>query len=115
MQTYMNLVATYDMSLVIMSYVISAFGAYTALQLVGHVIDKQKQERLGWIIGAAVALGGGGIWSMHFIAMLAYNLPIPVSYDITITVASLIAAIVVTGIGLYIVTSQDLNLVRLCT
>jgi NO-binding membrane sensor protein with MHYT domain len=113
-ETYMNLAATYDMSLVIMSYVISAFGAYTALQLAGHVIDKQKQNRLPWIIGAAVALGGGGIWSMHFIAMLAYNLPIAVNYDITITVASLIAAIVVTGIGLYIVTAGNLGLLRLC-
>jgi NO-binding membrane sensor protein with MHYT domain len=113
-ETYMNLVATYDMSLVFLSYFISAFGAYTALQLAGHVIDKQKKKRLLWIAGAAVALGGGGIWSMHFIAMLAYNLPIPVHYDVTITVASLIAAIVVTGIGLYIVTAGNLGLFRLC-
>jgi NO-binding membrane sensor protein with MHYT domain len=110
----MNLAATYDMSLVIMSYVISAFGAYTALQLAGNVIDQQKDNRLPWIVGAAVALGGGGIWSMHFIAMLAYNLPIPVNYDIPITIISLIAAIAVTGIGLYIVTSRDLSLIRLC-
>lgn len=114
-QTYMNLVGTYDMWLVFLSYAISAFGSYTALQLAGHVIDKHKKKRLLWIAGAAIALGGGGIWSMHFIAMLAYKLPIAVNYDITITVASLIAAIVVTGIGLYIVTGGDLSLGRLCT
>ncbi len=113
-ETYMNLVGTYDMSLVILSYVISAFGAYTALQLAGHVIDKQKKKRLMWIVGAAVALGGGGIWSMHFIAMLAYKLPIAVNYNIPMTLASLVAAIVVTGIGLYIVTGQDLSVPRLC-
>jgi NO-binding membrane sensor protein with MHYT domain len=113
-ETYMNLVATYDMSLVFLSYFISAFGAYTALQLAGHVIDKPKKNRLPWIIGAAIALGGGGIWSMHFIAMLAYNLPIPVHYDVMITVASLIAAIAVTGIGLYIVTAGNLGVFRLC-
>jgi NO-binding membrane sensor protein with MHYT domain len=77
------------------------------------VIDTRKKKRLLWIVGAAVALGGGGIWSMHFIAMLAYKLPIAVNYDLTITVASLIAAIVVTGIGLYIVTGGNLGLVRL--
>jgi NO-binding membrane sensor protein with MHYT domain len=116
-ETYINLVATYDISLVLLSYVISAFGAYTALQLVGHVLEKQQKNRMTWIVGAAIALGGGGIWSMHFIAMLAYKLPIAVGYDMTITISSMIAAIVVTGIGLYIVTGtarENLGLVRLC-
>lgn len=76
--------------------------------------DRQKKKRLLWIIGAAIALGGGGIWSMHFIAMLAYKLPIAVNYDLAMTVASLIAAIAVTGIGLYIVTGRDLSVARLC-
>ncbi|HEX5057403.1 MAG TPA: MHYT domain-containing protein [Gammaproteobacteria bacterium] len=112
---YTNIVGTYDIWLVILSYVVSTLGSFTALQLAGHVIDdKQKSRRLLWIIAAAIALGGGGIWSMHFIAMLAYKLPIAVNYDITITVASLIAAIVVTGIGLFIVTGRDLSMGRLC-
>lgn len=113
--TYMNLVGTYDIWLVALSYVVSVFGSFTALQLAGHVIDdRQKKKRLLWIIGAAIALGGGGIWSMHFIAMLAYKLPIAVNYDLAMTVASLIAAIAVTGIGLYIVTGRDLSVARLC-
>jgi methyl-accepting chemotaxis protein PixJ len=51
---------------------------------------------------------------MHFIAMLAFKLPIPVNYDIAMTVASLVAAIVVTGVGLFIVTGKDLSMSRLC-
>jgi PAS domain S-box-containing protein len=55
------------------------------------------------VAGAAVAMGGGAIWSMHFIAMIACRLPVPVTYDVTLTLASLFVAIVVTGAGLYTV------------
>lgn len=112
---YMKLVGTYDIWFVILSYVVSVFGSFTALELAGRVIEEaHKAKRLLWIVAAATALGGGGIWSMHFIAMLAFKLPIPVNYDVALTVASLIAAIVVTGIGLYIVTGRDLSIGRLC-
>ncbi|HEX7027884.1 MAG TPA: MHYT domain-containing protein [Gammaproteobacteria bacterium] len=112
---YMKLVGTYDIWFVILSYVVSVFGSFTALELAGRVIEEaHKTKRLLWIVAAAVAMGGGGIWSMHFIAMLAFKLPIPVNYDIAMTVASLVAAIVVTGVGLFIVTGKDLSMSRLC-
>lgn len=112
---YMKLVGTYDIWFVILSYAVSVFGSFTALELAGRVLEEaHKTKRLLWIVAAAVALGGGGIWSMHFIAMLAFKLPIPVNYDVTMTVASLIAAVVVTGVGLYIVTGRDLSMKRLC-
>jgi NO-binding membrane sensor protein with MHYT domain len=50
---------------------------------------------------------GGGIWSMHFIAMLAFNIPIPMSYDIGLTTLSLIVAIFVTGAGFYSINRQS--------
>lgn len=112
---YMKLVGTYDIWFVILSYAVSVFGSFTSLELAGRVIEEaHKMKRLLWIIAAAIALGGGGIWSMHFIAMLAFKLPIPVNYDVALTVASLVAAITVTGIGLYIVTGRDLSMGRLC-
>lgn len=112
---YMKLIGTYDLWLVSLSYIVSVIGAFTSLELAGHVINqKHSAKRLLWIIAAAVALGGGGIWSMHFIAMLAFKLPIAVNYDIVLTVASLIAAIIVASIGLYIVTGKDLTASRLC-
>jgi methyl-accepting chemotaxis protein PixJ len=112
---YMKLVGTYDIWFVILSYVVSVFGSFTALELAGRVIEEaHKMKRLLWILAASVALGGGGIWSMHFIAMLAFKLPIAVNYDIALTAASLIAAIMVTGVGLFIVTGKDLSMSRLC-
>lgn len=98
---------TFDLMLVAVSYVISVFGAYTALQLAGQVTDLRDGTHKLWLAGAAIALGGGAIWSMHFIGMLAYKTSIPVSYDITLTLLSLVAAIVVTGFGLYMVIGQQ--------
>lgn len=112
---YMKLIGTYDMWLVLLSYVVSVLGSFTALEMAGYVLEeKRKLKRLLWIVVAATALGGGGVWAMHFIAMLAFKLPIAVSYDITLTALSLVAAIVVVSIGLYIVTGTDLSMVRLC-
>jgi NO-binding membrane sensor protein with MHYT domain len=56
---------------------------------------------------------GAGIWSMHFVAMLAYQLPIPVRYEPWTTLASMIAAIATSGFALYIVTRGKLSWRRL--
>lgn len=105
--------AVYNPLLVLASYAISVFGSYVALQLAGQVPSATGKAALGRLIGAAVALGGGAIWAMHFLAMLAYQLPIAVSYDAPLIFASLVAAIVVTGIGLWIVSNKTVDLLRL--
>lgn len=94
----------YEPLLVALSYLISVLGSYTALQLAIAIPQaRDRQAALGWVIGAAVALGGGAIWSMHFIAMNAADMGMPVSYDAALTIASLIMAIVASGVGLYVV------------
>src|SRR5437870_5015462 len=90
-------------ALVVLSYTISVLGAYCALQWAAQIPRVKGWHRGGWVVGAAVAMGGGAIWSMHFIAMMACRLPVAVTYDVATTLASLIIAIVVTGIGLYTV------------
>lgn len=94
---------TYDVILVGLSYVISVFGAYTGLVLVSQFRRANDgSSHWLWLTGAAVALGGGAIWSMHFIAMLAYKMDMAVSYDIALTLVSLLVAIGVTGLGLFL-------------
>jgi NO-binding membrane sensor protein with MHYT domain len=105
--------ATYDLPLVALSYVISVFGAYTALQLAVAIPTATGKALWGWLFGAAAAMGGGAIWSMHFIAMLAYKMPMQVSYGTGLTLASLAVAIVVTGIGLYVVGRGEGGALRL--
>jgi NO-binding membrane sensor protein with MHYT domain len=105
--------ASYDLSLVVLSYAISVFGAYTALQLAVAIPTARGRALWGWLLGAAVAMGGGAIWSMHFIAMLSYKMAMPVSYDTGLTLASLAVAILVTGTGLYVVGRGEGSAVRL--
>lgn len=113
--TYLKIAGSYDLWLVALSYVVSVAGAFTALELTGRVLEAQRAgTRLAWSLAAAVALGGVGIWSMHFIAILAYRLPIPVAFDVPLTAVSLLAAVLVTWIGLFLVTGRDLSLARLC-
>ena len=94
----------YDLLLVALSYVISVLGSYTALQLAIAIPQARSWGTvLGWLAGASVALGGGAIWSMHFIGMNAADMGVPVAYDASLTLGSLAMAIVASGVGLYVV------------
>lgn len=95
---------SHDAFLVALSVTVAAVASYTALDLAGRVRVATGRARYLWLGAAAVAMGGG-IWSMHFIAMLAFSMPMPVSYDVTLTVASLLLAIGVTGVG-FIATAR---------
>lgn len=110
----MNTIAiSYDPILVGLSYLISVFGAYTALQLAIGIPVAKGKSAIGWLIGAAFAMGGGAIWSMHFIGMLAYEVNIPVAYDPMTTTISAVLAIVVTGFGLFVVGRGSANSIKL--
>lgn len=98
---------TFDFALVAVSYAISVFGSYTGLVLAGQITNLRNAMDRMWLVFAAIALGGGAIWSMHFIGMLAYQPPIPVTYDAVLTVVSMLVAIVFTGIGVYLVIRQS--------
>lgn len=65
-----------------------------------------------WLAGGAVAMGLG-IWSMHFVGMLAFRLPIPLGYDPAITVGSLGIAIVASAFALKLVCQEHLPRRRL--
>ena len=94
--------ASYDLTLVLVSYAISVLGSFTALRLATRIPSLPKEQLWPWLFAAAAALGGGAIWSMHFIAMLAYKMEMAVTYDLMLTVVSALIAIAVTGVGLFI-------------
>ncbi|MDZ8029514.1 MULTISPECIES: MHYT domain-containing protein [unclassified Nostoc] len=93
--------ATYDIQLAILSFCIAVFAAYTALDLAGRIMAARNLARLFWLAGGAAAMGIG-IWSMHFIAMLTYQFPVPVFYDLPIVILSLMVAIAASGRALFI-------------
>lgn len=99
---------TYDLRLVFISLVIAVFGSYTAIDLAGQVMVAKKLEHKYWLAGGAIALGIS-IWVMHFIAILAYQLPIPITYNFFIVLISMAVAIVGAGVGLFLVSCQPLG------
>ena len=88
----MNVIGTYDPYLVALSFAVACLASYSALDLGGRIRVSRRWARLAWLATAAIAMGGG-IWSMHFIGMLAFIVPMPVSYDFSLTLLSLAVAI----------------------
>src|SRR5258706_8877523 len=108
------LAAVYNQPLVLLSYVVASFAAYTALDFAARVSDcgSRTLKARGWLAGGACAMGTG-IWGMHFIAMLAYRLPIPVHYDLATTLLLLSVAILLSVFALALVTRRTLPFGRL--
>ena len=104
---------TYNPLLVFVSFIVAFLASYTAVELSSRIYSlPQARRRTSWLLGGAIAMGIG-IWSMHFIGMLAFSLPIPVGYDLSTTAASLLIAIVVSFLALITVTRGALSRARL--
>ncbi len=85
---------SYNLWLVLLSIAVASFASYVALDLASRVVAAQAaRSSIYWLFGGALSMGTG-IWSMHFIGMPAFQLPIPMSYDIPITLISLLIAVV---------------------
>jgi diguanylate cyclase len=102
----------YHPILVVVSIVVAIFASFTGLSLADRVRSAQGLATAGWTAGGAVALGTG-IWSMHFIGMLAFQLPIPVGYDLGITGLSLLLPILVSGLALWQLRHREVAVGRL--
>jgi diguanylate cyclase (GGDEF)-like protein len=99
------MIGTYSLGLVGLSLLVAIAASYVAFALASHISATRGWAAAYWLAGGAVAMGTG-IWSMHFVGMLALKLPIAVSYDLETTIASLALAIVVSGVALYVVAIQ---------
>jgi NO-binding membrane sensor protein with MHYT domain len=104
--------ATYNFWLVTLSIVVAIVVSFTALTLAGRVAAAERTGGRLWLFGGAAAMGMG-IWSMHFIGMLAFSVPIPLRYNVLVTLASLLIAILTSGFALAIASRRDLSLARL--
>jgi signal transduction histidine kinase/CheY-like chemotaxis protein len=92
----------YDPLLVVVSYLVAAFASYTALELAERLHRSQGVVRGLWHMAAAVVLGGG-VWSMHFVAVLAFKIPLSHAFAPFQTVLSGMAAIGAVAAGLQII------------
>jgi two-component system, sensor histidine kinase and response regulator len=102
------LASSYNYGLVALSVVIAIAASYAALDLAGRVTAARGKARLVWLGGGAASMGTG-IWSMHYVGMLAFRLPIPVEYDWPTVVLSLGAAIGASAIALFVVSRETMS------
>ena len=84
-----------------------------ALRLARVIPQQDRQDQLPWVLGAAFALGAGGIWSMHFIGMLAFDMGMAVSYNIPLTAFSMLLAWGVAALGFFVVSRGSDSIPRL--
>jgi len=105
------MIGAYDYGLVALSVIISVLSSYAALDLVGRVASAHGPTRPLWLSGGAATMGIG-IWSMHYLGMLAFRLPVPVEYDWHTEVLSFLAAIFASVIALFVVRQKTMGLVQ---
>src|SRR5271165_4813003 len=99
---------SYNDRLVTLSVVIAMLASYAALDLAGRVTSSRDGVRRVWLGGGAIAMGIG-IWSMHYVGMLAFRLPVPVQYDWPTVLLSLLAAIFASAVALFVVSRQEMT------
>jgi NO-binding membrane sensor protein with MHYT domain len=88
----------------VLGYVVSCLGAFLGLRCVTRARACQGLDKAGWLSLAAVSVGATGIWAMHFIAMLGFTVPgQQITYNAALTIVSMLIAIAVVGVGLFIV------------
>lgn len=92
---------TYDYLLVFASVLVSLMASFTGLTLTKGISALPEGRRKLQIVMASLALGGG-IWSMHFVAILAMRFPLPMDYDALYTLGSALIAILMAGIALLV-------------
>src|SRR5918999_3768903 len=101
--THMAVAVDWDLRLVVLSYVVAVFASYTALDLAGRVVATSGWARRIWLAGGAFAMGTG-IWAMHFTGMQAFKMSMPVTYNVPITLLSMVIAIGASALALFVVS-----------
>ncbi len=104
---------TYAAPLVALSILIAISASYTALTLAARVAAARGRARLAWLLGGSIAMGSG-IWSMHFVAMLAFHLPVAIAYDVPLVAFSWLAPVAGSVLALFVASRTRVSHTRLC-
>jgi two-component system, sensor histidine kinase and response regulator len=102
------LLGSYDYRLVALSVGIAGLASYAPLDLAGRVTSARGAARQFWLAGGATGMGIG-IWSMHYVGMLAFRLPVKVEYDWPTVLLSLLAAIFASAVALFAASRRKMG------
>ena len=94
----------YNLALVALSLAVSILSAYGALALTARIAGSRGRFRTAWLVGGSLAVGVG-LWSAHFVGMLALQLPVPMSYDVETMGLSAAVAVAAAGLALFTASS----------
>src|ERR1019366_9490248 len=103
--------STYNLWLVSLSIGVAVLVSFTSLRLAARVADSKALTSRVWLFLGAISMGIG-IWSMHFIGMLAFSIPIQLRYSMGITLISLGVAVLTSGFSIKIASSAELGPIR---
>lgn len=98
---------SYESIYVVFSYVISVIGSFVALTAARHIVRPDGGVSAFNLLAAGLALGGIGVWSMHFMGMLALKADLAIGYSLAETLVSLVAAVIATSLALYFVAGNN--------
>jgi PAS domain S-box-containing protein len=105
---------TYNAGLVALSILIAIVASYAAFDLGERLSASGGQRRWAWLTSGAIAMGFA-VWSMHYVGMLAFVLPVPVLYHVPTVILSLVAAVAGAAIALYIVCKETMRRIDTAT
>src|SRR5215472_11551452 len=99
---------SYSYDVVALSFLIAAMASYAAFNLAGRIAIYRDRKRFAWLAGGALAMGIG-ICSMHYTGMLAFRLPVDVTYHVPTAALSLVVAVSGSAAALTIVSRDRLS------
>lgn len=108
-EEFQQLFGDYDVKLVILSIAFACIASYTALTLNERSKNNSFLSRYLWFILSSIAMGFG-IWSMHYMGMFSYSLPVEIHYNVWYTVLSILPAMVASFFAFYLINSDKLSL-----
>ncbi|MBO3745550.1 hypothetical protein J5X84_05660 [Streptosporangiaceae bacterium NEAU-GS5] len=99
---------SYGLVTPVLAYVMSTIGSLLGLLLTSRARTAEGSSQIRWLIGAAIAIGGTGIWVMHFIAMMGFDVSgAQIRFNVALTALSFVIAVLVVGGGLVLVSRGD--------
>lgn len=98
----------YNFYIVALSVVIAILASYSALSIAAKISHSNGRSRFFWLLAGSFVMGTG-VWSMHFVGMLAMHFQMPVKYDVPMTLLSMLASMISSFIAFYITKEKDIH------
>ncbi len=106
LRVYGCITGQHDLRLVVVAAIICLFACFTAFSLTDRAQTAKGLVRHSWLAAGAL-ITGSGVWATHFVAMLAFQPGLPVSYDIDLTALSVLIAILVSALGFFVAFDRN--------